>query len=99
MRGTSLAHENAQLCQLKNGINADSSRIFSRKLSERPEGRMTRVICKEQGKWLDECLIKRPPGKNINGITHLRTHKQLSDAQGKTEAEAIKRKTRGNDND
>ena len=48
---------------------------------------------------MDKCLIKCPSGKTTNGITHLRMHKKLLDVQGKEDAEAIKRKARGNDED
>ena len=66
LNGSSLVHECTQLCQLKHDINICGNRAFGRKLKEQPGGCMACLICKEEGKQLDECLIKMPPGKTTN---------------------------------
>ena len=97
MNGSSLVHKHAQLCKLKHVININGNRAFSRKLKECPGGHMACLIFKEEGKRLDKYLIKMPPGKKSNGITHLKMHKKILEAQGKAESKATKRKMKGND--
>ena len=58
---------------------------------------MACFIYKDEGKSLSKCLIKTPPGKTTNGVTHLKTHKKHLDAQALTESEANKRELKGKD--
>ena len=88
-----------KLCQLKHGVNIYDNRTFSRKLKEHPKGCVASLICKEEGNRLDKFLIKVPPGKTTNGVTHLKMHKKCLDAQGAKESEATKRKLKDNDED
>ena len=60
---------------------------------------MACLIFKDRGKSLDKCLIKMPPGKTINGITHLKTHKKRLDDQVLVESESNKRELKCKDKD
>ena len=99
LNGNSLVHEHVELCNLKHGVNAHGNRTFSKKLKKCPGGCMACLICKDEGKLLDECLIKMQPGKTTNSVVHLKTHKKCLDAQALAESEANKRKLKGKDKD
>ena len=58
---------------------------------------MACLICKDERKSLDKCLIKMPPGKTTNVVTHLKTHTRSLNAQTLAESEANKRKMKFKD--
>jgi len=98
--GNSEVYTHMRQIMLKQNITSDKikgSSFYQKLANDTNKSYMACMLCKEQGKPLDECIQKCASGNTSNGSSHLRqVHGEVMAALAKAKTESTKRKMKGN---